>query len=93
MKFLHEKKNVKYICNNSYTRVFIRPRTVTKLRTLGQLRHRSVASLDHLGPVFNKCLDVSLCESIHRTSACFRCYLSNQKLHDSNQQEHPHLFT
>ena len=39
-----EKKNVKYICNNSYTRVFIRPRTVTKLRTLGQLRHRSVVT-------------------------------------------------
>ena len=38
-----KKKNVKYISNNSYTRVFIRPRTVTKLRTLGQLRHRSVA--------------------------------------------------
>ena len=29
---------------NSYTGVFIRPRTVTKLRTLGQLRHRSVAT-------------------------------------------------
>ena len=29
--------------NDSYTGVFIRPRTVTKLRTLGQLRHRSVA--------------------------------------------------
>ena len=40
---IYEKKYVKYICNNSYTRVFIRPRTVTKLRTLGQLRHRSVA--------------------------------------------------
>ena len=38
-----KKKNVKYICNNCYTRVFIRPRTVTKLRTLRQLRHRSVA--------------------------------------------------
>ena len=41
-----KKKNVKYISNNSYTRVFIRPRTVTKLRTLGQLRHRSVAISD-----------------------------------------------
>ena len=37
--------NVKYFSNNSYTGVFIRPRTVTKLRTLSQLRHRSVASL------------------------------------------------
>ena len=45
--FPHEKTNVKYISNNSYTRVFIRPRTVTKLRTLGQLRHRSVAILDY----------------------------------------------
>ena len=43
--FFHEKKNVKFVCNNSYTRVFIRPRTVTKLRTLGQLRHRSVANM------------------------------------------------
>ena len=40
-----KKKNVKYISNNSNTRFFIRPRTVTKLRTLGQLRHRSVAML------------------------------------------------
>ena len=40
-----KKKNVKYISNNSYTRVFIRPRTVTKVRTLGQLRHRSVAKV------------------------------------------------
>ena len=43
--FPHEKENVKYISNNSYTRVFIRPRTVTKLRTLGQHRHRSVARM------------------------------------------------
>ena len=41
--FPHEKKKVKYFPNDSYTGVFIRPRTVTKLRTLGQLRHRSVA--------------------------------------------------
>ena len=40
-----KKKNVKYFPNDSYTGVFIRPRTVTKLRTLGQLRHRSVANL------------------------------------------------
>ena len=39
-----KKKKVKYFPNDSYTGVFIRPRTVTKLRTLGQLRHRSVAS-------------------------------------------------
>ena len=32
-----------YFSNNTYTGVFIKPRTVTKLRTLGQLRHRSVA--------------------------------------------------
>ena len=38
-----KKKKVKYFPNDSYTGVFIRPRTVTKLRTLGQLRHRSVA--------------------------------------------------
>ena len=38
------KKEVKYFPNDSYTGVFVRPRTVTKLRTLGQLRHRSVAS-------------------------------------------------
>ena len=43
--FPHERKKVKYFPNDSYTGVFIRPRTVTKLRTLGQLRHRSVASL------------------------------------------------
>ena len=44
--FLYEKKKVKYFPNDSYTGVFvfIRPRTVTKLRTLGQLRHRSVAN-------------------------------------------------
>ena len=29
---------------NSYTGVFMKPRNVTKLRTLGQLRHRSVAN-------------------------------------------------
>ena len=40
-----KKKQCKYISNNSYTGVFIRPRTVTKLRTLGKLRHRSVAKL------------------------------------------------
>ena len=39
-----EKKNVKYFSKNSYTGVFIRPRTMTKLRTSGQLRHRSVAT-------------------------------------------------
>ena len=43
-------------------------------------------------PVFNKDQDVSLCESVHRTSTCFRCYPSNQQLHDNNQQEYPHLF-
>ena len=51
--FPHEKKNVKYISNNSYTRVFIRPRTVTKLRTLGQLRHRSVATCRHVAKYFD----------------------------------------
>ena len=35
-----------YFPNNSYTGVFIKPRTVTKLRTLGQLRHRNVAIMD-----------------------------------------------
>ena len=35
-----------YFPNNSYTRVFIKPRTLTKLRTLGQLRHRNVAIMD-----------------------------------------------
>ena len=43
--FPYETKKVKYFANDSYTGVFIRPRTVSKLRTLGQLRHRSVASL------------------------------------------------
>ena len=38
------KKEVKYFPNDSYTGVFTRPRTVTKLRTLGQLTHRSVAN-------------------------------------------------
>ena len=33
---------------------------------------------DRLDPVFNKGQDVSLCESVHRTSTCFRCYPSNQ---------------
>ena len=36
----------KYLSNNSYTGVFIKPRTVTKLRTLVQLRHISVATLN-----------------------------------------------
>ena len=45
--FPHEKKKVKYFPNDSYTGVFIRPRTVTKLRTLGQLRHRSVANTQY----------------------------------------------
>ena len=30
----------------------------------------SVTSQDHLDPVFNKGQDVSLCESVHRTSTC-----------------------
>ena len=42
--FPHEKK-CKYFSNNSYTKVFIKPRTVTKLRTLGEIRHRSVATI------------------------------------------------
>ena len=42
--FPHEKKNAEYFSNNSYTGVFIKPRTVTMLRTLVQLRHRSAAS-------------------------------------------------
>ena len=50
-------------------------------------------SQDHLDPVFNEGQDVSQCESVHRTSTCFRCYPSNKKLHDNNQQEYPHLFT
>ena len=33
--------------------------------------HKS-SSQDHLEPVFNKGRDVSLCESIRRTSTCFR---------------------
>ena len=33
-----------YFSNNSYTGVFKKPQTVTKLMTLGRLRHRSVAS-------------------------------------------------
>ena len=45
LEFPLEKKNVKYFSNISYTGVFIRHRTVTKLRTLGQLRHRSVATI------------------------------------------------
>ena len=53
----------------------------------------SVSCQDHLDPVFNKGQDVSLCESVHRTGTCFRCYPANQQLHDNNQQEHPHLFT
>ena len=48
-------------------------------------------SQDRLDPVFNKGQNVSLCEFVHRTSTCFRCYPSNQKLHDNNQQEHPYL--
>ena len=40
----HEKNKGKYVSNNSYTGIFIKPRPVTKLRTLGQLRHRSGAS-------------------------------------------------
>ena len=40
------KKQCKYFSNNSYTGVFIKPGIVTKLRTLGQLRRRSVASLE-----------------------------------------------
>ena len=47
--FPHEKKKVKYFPNDSYTGVFIRPRTVTKLRTLVQLRHRSVANIWRVG--------------------------------------------
>ena len=34
----------KHFSNNSYTGVFIKPLTVIKLRTLGQLRHVSGAS-------------------------------------------------
>ena len=52
-----------------------------------------LTSQDHLDPVFNKSQDVSLYESVDRTSNCFRCYLSNQKLHDNNQKEYLHLFT
>ena len=40
------KKQCKYFPNNHYTQVFIRPLTVTKLKTLGQLRNRSVARLN-----------------------------------------------
>ena len=40
-----KKNNVKYFSNNSYAGVFIEPRTGTKFRTLGQLRHRSVAKM------------------------------------------------
>ena len=42
-----------YFPNDSYTGVFIRPRTVTKLRTLGQLKHRSVATLNHVMPIIS----------------------------------------
>ena len=51
----------------------------------------TLPSQDRLDPVFNKGQDASLCESVHQTSTCFRCYPSNQKLHANNQQEHPHL--
>ena len=33
---------------------------------------------DRLDPVYNKGQDVTLCESVHRTSSCFRCYPSNK---------------
>ena len=35
-------------------------------------------SQDRLDPVLNKGQDVTLCEFVHRTSNCFRCYPSNQ---------------
>ena len=35
-------------------------------------------SQDRLDPVFSKGQDVTLCESVHRTITCFRCYPSNQ---------------
>ena len=45
--FPYENNHVS-IFPTTYTRVFIKPRTVTKLRTLDQLRHRSVARLTRL---------------------------------------------
>ena len=38
------KKQLKYFSNNSKTVFFMKPRTLTRLGTLGQLRHRSVAT-------------------------------------------------
>ena len=55
--FPHEKKKFKYFSNNSYTGVFIKPQTVNKLRTLGHLRHRSVANIFN----DNKAQVISLC--------------------------------
>ena len=48
-----KKRRLSIFPNDSYTGVFIRPRTVTKLRTLGQLRHRSVAMGRHAFIVTN----------------------------------------
>ena len=56
---------------------------------LGLTLFYSNYSQDGLNPVFNKGQrrepdfinkgqDVSLCEFVHRTSTCFRCYPSNQ---------------
>ena len=45
------KKQCKYFSKNAYTEVFIKPRTLTKLRTFGQLRRRSVATQRHDTPI------------------------------------------
>ena len=60
--FNMKKKKAKYFPNDSYTGVFIRPRTVTKLRTLGQLRHRSVATRTHNKVRINKKANAGLIE-------------------------------
>ena len=40
--------------------------------------HMPMGCQDLLDTVFNKGQDVSLSESIHQTSNCFKCYPSNQ---------------
>ena len=65
-----KKKKVKYFPNDSYTGVFIRLRTVTKLRTLGQLRHRSVATLG-LDLLYKLCFTLST--KIDRMLYCCQC--------------------
>ena len=51
---------------------------LAQVRTETLYRVKRRISQDHLDPVFNKGQDVTLCESVHRTSTCFRCYPLNQ---------------